>query len=244
MHLRLTDELRGQIQNGRFAEGDSFPSEAELCLATGASRGTVRRALSVLRAEGLITGGRGRAPVVSHAVPSQPFTTFMSFTEWAFATGRVPGQLTREIARRPASEEAAGHLGIAAGEPVVQVLRLRLLDGEPAMVEASTFVHSVGRLLFDFDADSGSIFGFLSDAGIDLHRGRHTIDAVAATASDAALLGVDEGAPLLRERRLTYSSRGEALEYSDDRYVPALANFVIENTRETRAALVRIPTTA
>lgn len=244
MHVRLTEELRGKIQSGHFVEGESFPSEAELCMSTGASRGTIRRALAALRAEGLIVGGRGRAPVVSHAVPSQPFSTFMSFTEWALATGRTPGQRTLEIARRPATEDIAEQLGIVVGEPVVQVLRLRLLDGEPAMVESSTFVHSVGRLLFDFDADSGSIFSFLSEAGVDLHRGRHTIDAVAASATDAQMLGIEIASPLLRERRLTYSSRGEALEYSDDRYVPALANFVIENTRETRAALVRIPTTA
>ncbi|GAA4376764.1 UTRA domain-containing protein [Paeniglutamicibacter cryotolerans] len=94
-------------------------------------------------------------------------------------------------------------MGISRRDPVVQVVRLRLLDGVPAMVEASAFVHSVGRRLFDFDADSGSIFGFLSDAGVDLRRGRHTIDAVAATAGDAELLGVEESSPLLRERRLT-----------------------------------------
>ncbi|MBB2995582.1 GntR family transcriptional regulator [Paeniglutamicibacter cryotolerans] len=107
IHLRLTGELRGQIQDGRFTEGGSFPSEAELCMATGASRGTVRRALSVFRAEGLITGGRGKVPVVSRPVPSQPFATFMSFTEWALATGSVPGQRTLEVALRPASEEIA-----------------------------------------------------------------------------------------------------------------------------------------
>ncbi|MFF1253490.1 GntR family transcriptional regulator [Pseudarthrobacter sp. NPDC058329] len=244
LHQRLTVELRGRITSGAWPEGFQIPSEAELCREFEASRGTVRQALSALRKEGLILGGRGRQPVAGRAALSQPFTTFMSFTEWAGSIGRIPGQQTREIARRPASAEVATQLGIQSGEPVVDVLRLRLLGDVPAMVERTSFILSAGKLLFGFDTDSGSIFSYLKSSGVDLSRGRHTIDAVAADALDAELLGVEPGSPLLRERRLTSSAAGKPIEYSDDRYIPGLTNFTIENTSEHRANLVRMPTTA
>ncbi|WP_248758556.1 GntR family transcriptional regulator [Pseudarthrobacter sp. SSS035] len=244
LHQRLTAELRTRITSGMWPEGFQIPSEAELCREFEASRGTVRQALAALRTESLILGGRGKQPVAGRAALSQPFTTFMSFTEWARSIGKSPGQQTREIARRPASSEVAAQLGIKAGEPVVEVLRLRLLGDAPAMVERTSFVLDVGRLLFDFDTDSGSIFSFLKSQGVDLSRGRHTIDAVAAEGLDVELLGVEPGAPLLRERRLTSSAAGEPIEYSDDRYIPGLTNFTIENTSEHRANLVRVPTTA
>lgn len=182
--------------------------------------------------------------MVRRAVQSQPFSTFMSFTEWAESIGRTPGQRTCEVARRPAGTEVARELEIPEGEPVVEVLRLRSLDGTPAMVERTSFVLAVGRMLFDFDPDSGSIFRYLQSQGVDLSRARHTIDAVAADARDAELLQVEPGTPLLRERRLTSSADGRRVEYSEDRYLPELTNFTIENTSEHRAGLVRMPTSA
>jgi GntR family transcriptional regulator len=244
LHQRVTDELRSRLTSGAWPEGFRIPSEAELCREFDASRGTVRQALAALRAEGLILGGRGKQPVAGRAAVSQPFTTLMSFTEWAGSIGKDPGQQTREIAKRPASAEVADQLGIHAGEPVVEVVRLRLLGDEPAMVERTSFVLEVGRLLFDFDTDSGSIFSFLKSQGVDLSRGRHTIDAVAADELDVELLGVEPGSPLLRERRLTSTAAGQPIEYSDDRYIPGLTNFTIENASEHRASLVRVPTTA
>jgi len=40
----------------------------------------------------------------------QPFDTLVSFTRWAERLGRVPGQRTLEIARRPVGDEAADAL--------------------------------------------------------------------------------------------------------------------------------------
>ncbi|MNI98974.1 UTRA domain protein [compost metagenome] len=47
------------------------------------------------------------------------------------------------------------------------------------------------------------------------------IDAVAADETDADLLEVAVGAPLLRERRTTRNAAGVPVEYADDRYLPA-----------------------
>lgn len=91
-------------------------------------------------------------------------------------------------------------------------------------------------------ACGGSIFAFLKSQGADLNNARHTIDAVAATEADADLLQQEPGIPLLRERRLTSSAAGARLEYSDDRYLPTLTNFIIENNVQHRANLVRVHT--
>lgn len=240
LHQRLSEELRDRIRNGDWPEGSAVPSEAALCQEFGLSRGPVRQALATLRAEALITGGRGRQPIVRASTPSQSFSTFMSFTEWALSMKMQPGQRTLEVSRRPAPAEIAIKLEIAEGESIVAVSRLRLLDEEPTMLEMSYFVLEVGRLLFDFDTDSGSIFHHLRGAGVDLYSGHHVIDAVAATAQDAQHLSIPAGAPLLRERRITSSSTGQPLEYAEDRYRPELASFAVDNTLPQRTALHRV----
>lgn len=239
MHARVADKLRGRIGRGELMPGAALPSEAQLCEQFGASRGTIRSALAALRREGLIDGSQGRPPVVRDAVASQPFENLLSFTAWAEQLGRTPGQRTIEVARRAVSGAAARELGLEPGTLGVDVLRLRLLDGEPVMLERATFVEPVGRLLFDFDPDAGSIYAYLTAEGVDLRSARHTFDAVPAEALEAELLGVPTGAPLLRERRRATCADGTPLEYGDDRYRPDRVTFTIDNSRRTSTGLPR-----
>jgi len=239
MHARVAEELRGRIDRGELVPGAALPSEFQLCQQFGASRGTIRSALATLRREGLIDGGQGRPPVVRDAVASQPFENLVSFSAWAEQLGRTPGQRTIEVARRPVSGPAAHELGLEPGTMAVDVLRVRLLDGEPVMVERATFVEPVGRLLFDFDPDSGSIYAYLTAEGVDLRSARHTFDAVPAGELEAELLRVPFGAPLLREQRRAISADGTPLEYGDDRYRPDRVTFTIDNSRPTSVGLPR-----
>lgn len=233
LHRAVADELRRRIRSGLIAVGRPLPSEAELCQEFSASRGPVRQALSALRDEGLIGGGQGRRSVVLDSVPAQPFDSFQSFTRRAELTGHVPGQRLQEIALRRADPLTAAALQVEPDALVVQLVRLRLLDGQPAMLERMTYVEEVGRPLLDADLDAGSIYALLIARGVDLHGARHTFDAVAADALDAELLGVAQGHPLLRERRLTTDSAGTPLEWSEDRYRSDVATVTVTNTRST-----------
>lgn len=241
LYEQLADEFRRRIATGAWPSGSHLPSEAELGREFAASRGTVRQALQKLRGEGSVVGGRGKPPRVRAVPPAQPFATLMSFTEWATSIGAVPGQRLVELARRDCPEDIAADLELEPGTHVVQLLRQRLLDGRPAMVERTTFELGAGRHLFDFDADSGSIFAHLTSCGVDLAWGRHTIDAVAADDTDASLLEVTPGTPLLRVRRLTFTAADVPVEFSDDRYLPDRANVTIENAAGRRSAVLLHP---
>lgn len=234
LHRAVADALRTRIREGTLDVGALLPSEAELCREFAASRGPVRQALGTLREEGLIGGGQGRRAVVLDAVPAQPFESFLSFTRRAELTGHRPGQKLQEIALRRPDPAAAAALELDAGELAVSLIRLRLLDDHPAMLERMTYVEAVGRPLLAADLDAGSIYALLTGHGVDLHAARHTFDAVAADALDASLLEVDEGAPLLRERRLTSDSRGTPIEWSEDRYRPDVATVTVTNRRHGR----------
>jgi len=231
LHELVRTSIRERILSGELAAGAALPSEAELCAQFGASRGPVRQAISALNAEGLIETSQGKVPTVSRAPLAQSIDDFFSFSSWVRTIGREPGQRTIEIALRRPEKLVAARLGIAAAENAVELLRVRFIDGQAAMLERTAFVASVGRFLFDFDTDSGSLFEYLIGRGVPLDRGEHVIDAVAADETDADLLAVGVGTPLLRVRRLTSSNDGEVLEYSDDRYRPDRAELIVHNTR-------------
>jgi GntR family transcriptional regulator len=240
LHHQIRTELRRQIAAGELAVGSPLPSEAQLCERFEVSRGTVRQALTALRAEGAIGGGRGKPPVVRPPVVSQDFSELVSFSAWALATGHQPGQQTLEVARRRASRDVADALALEPGAPIVEALRVRLLDGRPVMLEHSRFVEGVGRLLFDWDLDTGSIYGHLQAAGVDLARATQVIDAVPAAGLDAEHLGVPPGAPLLRVRRRATAGDGEPLEWSEDRYRGDAMAFTLESAVAGAAGFARV----
>ncbi len=217
-HAAIAATLREQVLSGALAPGHALASEAELSARFSVSRGTVRQALAALRAEGLITGGRGRRPVVGRPALAQSFDEMVSFSAWAEQLGRVPGARTLELARRPADPESARQLGLAPGTAVFQYHRLRLLDGEPAMIERSTFIEPVGRLLLDCDLDHSSVYALLAERGIVFTEAQQSIAAIAAGAEQASLLGTPRRAPLLEVRRRVLDSGGSAVEASIDTY--------------------------
>ncbi len=232
LHAQIYEAMVERIRTGRWEQGARVPSEKSLIAEFGTSRGPVRQALAALRAEGMVTGGRGAPPRVQPFVPRQSFESFVSFTEWARHLGYTPGQRVVEAARRPAAELVSEELQLEPGDQVVEIIRLRLLDGNPAMLERSAFPLEVGRHLIAADLDRNSMYQTLAAAGMTPTRARHTIDAVAADELDAELLGTPQGSPLLRVRRVAYGPLGELIEVADDRYLPSMATFVIENSAQ------------
>ncbi|GAA0694462.1 hypothetical protein GCM10010193_56370 [Kitasatospora atroaurantiaca] len=63
------DRIAGVIAKEGLAPGDGFPSESDLCNLTGASRGTVRRALAQLEGAGVLEVRQGKGRFV-RALPS------------------------------------------------------------------------------------------------------------------------------------------------------------------------------
>lgn len=239
LHVQLYEEMIRRIRTGEWRAGDKVPSEKSLTEEFKTSRGPVRQAFAALRAEGMIVGGRGAPPRVQHTAPAQSFDTFMSFTEWARHLGYEPGQRVVHVEATEATEQQARDLQVAPDAPLVQLVRLRLLDGRPAMLERSVYPYETGRELLSADLQNNSVYQTLGAFGWAPVRARHVIDAIAAAALEAEQLHTALGTPLLRVRRLAFDSNGVVLEAADDRYLPSMSSFVIDNTAPQHTPLMR-----
>ena len=142
----------------------------------------------------------------------------VSFSAWALQLGRAPDARTLELTRRPADAEIARRLALDAGTPVFTYTRLRLLDGNPVMIERSTFVEPIGRLLLDCDLDSGSVYQQLGELGVRFARAHQSIAATAATTHQARLLAVPRRTPLLAVTRQVFDGAEHPIELSVDSY--------------------------
>ena len=108
------------------------------------------------------------------------------------------------------------------------------------MIERGVYPDRVGVLVAGLDLATELITERLEELGVAFADAEHVIDAVAASAEDARLLGVRPRVPMLRERRLITDPAGTPVEWSDDRYLGGAAAFSIRNSVAVNA-LSRTP---
>ena len=237
--------LRQAISDGTYPPGSRLPSEHELAQHFGVARSTVRHALTVLGEDGLIASHQGARRTVLAEPRLQNFGELRSFSRWARSIGAEPTGRVDQLERRAATEVQARELGLSPGDPLVYVVRVRLLDGVPVMIERTAYVERAGMLLTLVDLERESISERLEEHGILFAHAEHTIDAVNASPDDARLLEIEPGLALLRERRRATDPQGRALEWSEDRYLGDSVAFTIRNSISL-SPLVRdraVPTT-
>ncbi|MBP2435422.1 GntR family transcriptional regulator [Microbacterium amylolyticum] len=216
----IADALREEILSGAYAVGDSLPPERVLAERFGASLGTVRVALKELVAEGIVDGSRGRPKTVVR-VPRQrsSFDEFHSFAQWARGKGREPGGRVVESVWQIADETDERLLQAPRGTRVLNVVRVRMLDGDVVMLERTRYAEWVGELVQAIPAEASSVTMVLAEHGVRFTHAEHRFGAEGAKARDAQLLGVARGSALLTHRRVSRDPNGRILEWSIDRYI-------------------------
>lgn len=217
----IAQELREQIIDGTYPVGCTLPSERELSERYRVSVGTARVALKELVAEGTVDGGRGRPKTVVR-VPGRPatFEEFRSFAQWATQQGMRPGGQTLQTQWRICSATDRELLGVAAGTRVLEVIRLRTLDGQIVMLEQTRYPEWLGQIVESLPADTASVTAVLAEQyKVHFSHAEHVFSAEAARQQVASRLGVSRGAPLLMHRRVSRDSNGSTLEWSIDRYI-------------------------
>jgi DNA-binding GntR family transcriptional regulator len=128
-YQEIADELRARVR--RSPGGTVLPSEAELSAEFDASRVTIRRALELVRDEGLIDARQGFGWFVSSEPVRQHLETLGTIEAQLEDSGRHAERRVEEFAFASAPERVAAVLGVT---DVLRVKRVNLADGEPFAV--------------------------------------------------------------------------------------------------------------
>ena len=221
IYRRIRDALRRRIESGRYREGDRLPSESELVEEFGAARMTVRHALGLLVQDHLVVRSAGRGTFVAprRQEASIDSASSMSFEEQISAQGRTPALKLLGFKRIAATAEVARRLGIAAGDPVYRLERLRFVDEDLTGLEIRHIVDDIGRRIPKADTAARSTFELLEAA---LQQPLDTVDvAMYAAAADAGIAGklkVRRGAPVLVREHVALDSARRVVLYGHSIY--------------------------
>ena len=127
--------LHESLTMGRWPAGSRLPGERTLAGELGVSRATLRQALLELADVGLLEPSAQRGWFVKRQRISEGPNLLHSFTETARERGLAPGSRVIEQRVRPATLDEAEVLGLAPAAAVVQLDRVRSLDGVPTAVQ-------------------------------------------------------------------------------------------------------------
>ncbi|WP_164470608.1 GntR family transcriptional regulator [Amycolatopsis sp. ATCC 39116] len=194
---RLRDMLRAAVQGGRYPDGQ-LPAEAELMAAHHASRATVREALSLLRAEGLIERVQG---IGTHAVVRPADERLVEAhgvirpDQHSLLNRRTrPRLLDRSEIAAPAV--VADRLGVPVGTPCLRLEYVALHQEEPVWLATNYALFPEAARLRDcpFVTDW---YALMADAGVEFGQSEFIIGAEPADPLVAAVLGIAPGAPVL-----------------------------------------------
>lgn len=216
---RLREAMAQAIRDGSLPPNRALPSERDMAEVLGVSRSTLRHCLKDLAEAGLVQTRHGSGTVVVGQIP-KALSRHSGFTEDARARGLVPSSDILSLTIGPAGAETALRTGMPLGAQVLTLVRLRRANGEPLSHESVTVpVWAVGA---DFDG-RGSLYDRMDAFGTRPRRMLQTLEAVAAPADIAGLLGIAPGAPVLRIAQVGYGADGKAVEdamswYRGDRY--------------------------
>lgn len=210
LYLQLEDCIKQEIRAGYWKPGDRIASERELMQIARVSRATVRQTLSSLVQQGILDRKHGRGTFVTRPKFEQPVQVAFSFSDQIRALGLAMHDqiLKQEVIQTP--PDLAKEYGLPANEPVIHLLRLRLLEDVPLMVNQSYIVHRFCPDLLDNRLD-GSLYRLLTEKyQLPLLRSTDVLEAAPADGMIARYLAIPRGEPIMSTARLAYT-RDDAL---------------------------------
>ncbi|MGN6218862.1 MAG: GntR family transcriptional regulator [Microbacterium sp.] len=203
------DQLAQELDLGVYAAGTRLPGERELAARLGVSRVTLRTALSALEAAGRLTRSAQRGWFVPANVVGEPPSTLQSFTEMARARGLRPTAKVLRQEVRPATLDEAEKLRVAPTSPVIQIDRLRGMDGRPVCFDVVVVAEERAHRLAETELNDASLYETLREVcGVTIHRSAYSVMAAVADSSLARLLDTVVGAPVLVGDEVAYNSDG------------------------------------
>jgi GntR family transcriptional regulator len=231
-YRELASALRDAIHAGTYPAGSTLPKQDEIAEEHGVNVNTVRKAVSLLEAEGLVTPVRRKGTVVRDRPPMKRLgVERYAKSKWKFglvafaadreASGRAwkRDDQTNTVRRTKADARVAEALGIAEGADVYERARLVKDAGVPTHTLTSYYrpEHVEDTPLVDpkpGTATPGGGFAVLTMQGLEPDHMTETFHARMPTPDELDTLELPAGEPVMVLHRTTYTAEDVPVEFA------------------------------
>jgi GntR family transcriptional regulator len=223
--MRIADDLRARIETGQYLAGQRLPTYEALCRTYLCSTGVARRAIELLKQQGLVISGQGKGVFVREpARPKRHGIERYARSRWqqgvaihdaeAGSQGLAVKQLYRELGEVPAPPAVAEAFGVPAETPVWVRKRTTVVDGRPHQLADSYYPLDLatGTLLMEEHSGPGGGFARLNEAGDPLAEISEEWATRMPTTPESVSLHLLPGTPVFELTRIVYDIKDRAVE--------------------------------
>lgn len=214
LYVQIRESLRKEIQEHTLTPGSKLSSEEELAAKYNVSRMTVRQGIMDLIDEGLLYRRHGLGTFVAQPQVERDHTGLTNFFESSRQEG-IEASMNVLIADiLPARLKVARALNLKEGELAIRIKTLRFSDGIPVTVHDAHVPYRLFSKLLQEDLEAHPLWDYMEHYGYKVKKAVQRLEAREADEELAALLQIEEGAPILYKERTVYSDDGTPVEFT------------------------------
>ncbi len=227
-YITIHDKIKEQIDNGIWKIGQRLPSERDLAEEFGVSRMTLRQGITLLVEEGVLQRKVGSGTYVASTRVQEKMRGTTSFTEIVQLQGKNPSSQLLSYIRTKPNDKELEQLGLAKGEYIIRMERVRYADNVPVVYEVASIPE---RLIKNVPKEgvTNHFFKTLVNNGYRIGKSQQTIYARLANEKVAKYLQISKNQAILALRQVSYLEDGQAFEYVNSQYVGERFEFYLEN---------------
>ncbi len=214
LYLQISNVIRSKITQGELRYGQRIPSERELAELYSVDRKTLRKAVSVLVEEGILTRMHGKGTYINKRQVAYDVNVVDNFGEMLNRSGIKHSCRLLYKEKRSAGLKYAELLNIGENDYVYRLVRLRLGDGEPVAIQNTYIVYDVLEDVEDIDFDMHSLYDVLNQHGVYANRVKETFRFVEFSNQEAKLLNMPDGSWGFMVEDITYDQNQRIVEYT------------------------------
>ena len=210
--LTIRSALQEQIREGLLQPGGKLPAERKLAEAFNTTRITLREALVLLEAEGVIYREERRGWFVSPTRMDYDPGSRSHFHEMVKAQGLTPDTRSLSTETVPAHASLCRLMELPPLEPVHRIKRLRSIDGRPVLYAEHYLKPSLFPDILSQDLNGSMTELYRDKYGYQYGRLRFQIYPTALVGEAAEALNVGQGSQGLLIIRVNYDQNGQLLD--------------------------------
>ncbi len=227
LYKQVYQFLLERIVDGTWKPGQALPNEFALANELNVSQGTVRKALNVMESEQLIERRQGKGTfVIEHTQE----TSLFKFFRLARDNGEraLPDSEIVSVKPRAATSKESQKLGLARAGKVVDICRVREVDGVPALWEHVVLSRKAFPGIERRKPLPNALYAlYQRDYGISIATANERVTACVARREDVKRLNVKLGTPLLLIEREAISIEAKCIELRTSRCDTRLLHYDI-----------------
>lgn len=212
--MEALEKLKNFIAVNRLSANTRIPSERDLCQMWNVSRSTLRQAVDTMVESGNLYRVKGSGVFVSDSKIIRNMSGVDSMLTEMRQSGRQMDRKVLGVRHLESTKQISKHMRIPLSKEVLEFSLLRIIDHTPSVLDTSYIDPQRFPDAEEQYMDNMPLSQIINKYyHVEQTHGSENISITYASADEAALLEIEEGAPLFFASGVTFNEKNEVIMY-------------------------------